>query len=414
MDMEPAFFFEGGQLVFGEAGDYHADFVPSQPGKYTFHFTGTIDGERGRRGDDLRPRAPSRPSRTLAADVVPGGRRAVERGARHAHRRGERRSSGRRGRRSRGRRRIGRGCRVERAHGRHGRHRARRDRHHRRDRRAGDGASEAAGGPEATAMLAHRGCGRRVALGRAAVRRALGRVGGVVPPQGEGVPPPARLGRPGAARRPRRRSSSSAAVVPRAMFPPRTPADRRSRRGRAGASAVVDRDPVVRDPGRRPGRGGRRGRGRARSAGRTHRRGHEHASSRPTPGHVHLVLDGAARLDDLRARAGRRPAGTSPGSIPCRPSTWPPITPRSTRGSRRPCGSRRRLHERPSGSAFGAPSHRAQCARSASAMLFALATAASAHAAFESSDPADGRCSRPPRPRSRCRSPNRPTPTCRR
>ena len=42
---EPAFFFEGGQLVFGEAGDYRADFVPSQPGKYTFHFTGTIDGE---------------------------------------------------------------------------------------------------------------------------------------------------------------------------------------------------------------------------------------------------------------------------------------------------------------------------------------------------------------------------------
>jgi hypothetical protein len=45
MDMEPAFFFEGGQLVFGEPGDYHADFVPSQPGEYTFHFTGTIDGE---------------------------------------------------------------------------------------------------------------------------------------------------------------------------------------------------------------------------------------------------------------------------------------------------------------------------------------------------------------------------------
>ena len=45
MDLEPAFAFEGGQLVFGEAGDYHAEFVPSQPGKYTFHFTGTIDGE---------------------------------------------------------------------------------------------------------------------------------------------------------------------------------------------------------------------------------------------------------------------------------------------------------------------------------------------------------------------------------
>lgn len=45
MDMEPWFFFEGGELVFGEPGEYRADFVPSQPGKYTFHFTGTIDGE---------------------------------------------------------------------------------------------------------------------------------------------------------------------------------------------------------------------------------------------------------------------------------------------------------------------------------------------------------------------------------
>jgi hypothetical protein len=46
MDMEPAFFIEGGQVVFGEPGDYHAEFVPSQPGEYTFHFTGTIDGEK--------------------------------------------------------------------------------------------------------------------------------------------------------------------------------------------------------------------------------------------------------------------------------------------------------------------------------------------------------------------------------
>jgi hypothetical protein len=46
MDLSPAFFFDGGQLVFGEPGDYHADFVPSQPGEYTFHFTGTIDGEK--------------------------------------------------------------------------------------------------------------------------------------------------------------------------------------------------------------------------------------------------------------------------------------------------------------------------------------------------------------------------------
>jgi hypothetical protein len=46
MDLEPAFAFEGGQLVFGEPGDYHADFVPSQPGRYTFHITGEIDGQK--------------------------------------------------------------------------------------------------------------------------------------------------------------------------------------------------------------------------------------------------------------------------------------------------------------------------------------------------------------------------------
>lgn len=45
MDFEPAFAFEGGQLVFGEPGDYHAEFVPSQPGKYTFRVTGEIEGE---------------------------------------------------------------------------------------------------------------------------------------------------------------------------------------------------------------------------------------------------------------------------------------------------------------------------------------------------------------------------------
>ena len=45
MDLKPWFFFEGGELVFGEPGEYRADFVPSQPGKYTFHFTGTIEGQ---------------------------------------------------------------------------------------------------------------------------------------------------------------------------------------------------------------------------------------------------------------------------------------------------------------------------------------------------------------------------------
>jgi hypothetical protein len=35
--------FEVGE--FGEPGDYRAWFIPSQPGAYTFHFTGTVDGE---------------------------------------------------------------------------------------------------------------------------------------------------------------------------------------------------------------------------------------------------------------------------------------------------------------------------------------------------------------------------------
>jgi len=46
MDLEPAFAFEDGRLAFGEPGDYHAQFVPSQPGRYTFHFTGSIKGEK--------------------------------------------------------------------------------------------------------------------------------------------------------------------------------------------------------------------------------------------------------------------------------------------------------------------------------------------------------------------------------
>ena len=45
IDMEPSFFFEDGQLESGEPGDYRGWFTPSQPGKYTFHFTGTVDGE---------------------------------------------------------------------------------------------------------------------------------------------------------------------------------------------------------------------------------------------------------------------------------------------------------------------------------------------------------------------------------
>ena len=46
IDLEPYFFVEDGEIEFGEAGDYRGWFTPSQPGKYTFHFTGTVDGEK--------------------------------------------------------------------------------------------------------------------------------------------------------------------------------------------------------------------------------------------------------------------------------------------------------------------------------------------------------------------------------
>jgi hypothetical protein len=42
MTMEPR--FKVG--VYGEPGDYRADFIPTAPGRYTFHFTGTIQGEK--------------------------------------------------------------------------------------------------------------------------------------------------------------------------------------------------------------------------------------------------------------------------------------------------------------------------------------------------------------------------------
>jgi hypothetical protein len=42
MAMEP--FFEVGE--FGTPGDYRAFFIPTAPGSYSFHFTGTIKGQR--------------------------------------------------------------------------------------------------------------------------------------------------------------------------------------------------------------------------------------------------------------------------------------------------------------------------------------------------------------------------------
>jgi hypothetical protein len=41
LELEP--FFSVGE--FGEPGDYRAWFIPTRPGTYTFHFSGTIDGE---------------------------------------------------------------------------------------------------------------------------------------------------------------------------------------------------------------------------------------------------------------------------------------------------------------------------------------------------------------------------------
>ena len=42
LEIEP--FFAVGE--FGEPGDYRAWFIPTRPGQYQFHFSGTIDGER--------------------------------------------------------------------------------------------------------------------------------------------------------------------------------------------------------------------------------------------------------------------------------------------------------------------------------------------------------------------------------
>lgn len=41
LDLEPAFSDEE-----GTKGEYHAEVIPTRPGKYTFHFTGTVHGQR--------------------------------------------------------------------------------------------------------------------------------------------------------------------------------------------------------------------------------------------------------------------------------------------------------------------------------------------------------------------------------
>ena len=174
LDIEPAFGDD-----FGTKGEYHADVIPTRPGKYTFHFTGTVRGQnfdesftssdtgfdeakddtevafpvkdpsRGRAGAEDRPHRPS-----------PGGGPAGG-GSRQA---------------GRGRRQVD---------GDH-RHRARRDRHHRRHRdgrrrdeatlrlnaTAGPGRPGPGGGLRGRARRAHAGLrplapeGGRPAAGR--------------------------------------------------------------------------------------------------------------------------------------------------------------------------------------------------------------------------------------------------------
>ena len=45
MSLDPAFAAEDGSIE-GNPGEYHAWFVPTQPGSYTFHFTGTYQGTK--------------------------------------------------------------------------------------------------------------------------------------------------------------------------------------------------------------------------------------------------------------------------------------------------------------------------------------------------------------------------------
>jgi hypothetical protein len=43
--LEPWFFYEDGSLESGNPGEYRYYFIPSQPGPYTFHFQGKVDGQ---------------------------------------------------------------------------------------------------------------------------------------------------------------------------------------------------------------------------------------------------------------------------------------------------------------------------------------------------------------------------------
>ncbi len=75
-------FFEIGEI--GIPGDYRAFFVPSQPGDYTFHITGTIHGTKVDESFTLGPEDVRVGARRLECDV-PAGPGADERGPRDAH-----------------------------------------------------------------------------------------------------------------------------------------------------------------------------------------------------------------------------------------------------------------------------------------------------------------------------------------
>ena len=51
--MQP--FFEVGE--FGTPGDYRAFFIPTPPSSYSFHFTGTIKGQKVDRDLHVRPQS---------------------------------------------------------------------------------------------------------------------------------------------------------------------------------------------------------------------------------------------------------------------------------------------------------------------------------------------------------------------
>jgi hypothetical protein len=67
LELEPQ--FEVGE--WGTPGDYRAAFIPTQPGKYTFHVEGTVDGEAVRYTMTSGPETFSEVQDTAAAEFPP-------------------------------------------------------------------------------------------------------------------------------------------------------------------------------------------------------------------------------------------------------------------------------------------------------------------------------------------------------